>query len=169
MMFYKELELDEIHNSNVKKRIAVRAVILQGNEILLVQSNLGDYKFPGGGVDEEETLEAALVREIKEETGYVGAKVREKVGVVIERTNDEYVPDTTFEMTSHYYLCDLTGEKGLQQLDGYELEQDYTPKWVSLNDAIVQNNKVIEKDGHRWITRENFVLEFFHYFYKAKM
>ncbi len=165
-MFYKELGLDEIHNENINKRIAVRAVIIKEDKILLVQSNLGDYKFPGGGVDEEETLDAALVREIAEETGYVKAEVKEKVGVVVERMNDEYASNAIFEMTSHFYFCYISGEKGLQELDGYEIDQDYTPKWVTIEDAITQNKEVYKKDGHRRIKRENFVLKFLDHFFR---
>ena len=37
-------------------RQAVRAVILRGRELLMVNSaNVGDYKFPGGGVNKGES------------------------------------------------------------------------------------------------------------------
>ena len=64
-------------------------------------------------------------------------------------------------MTSHYYLCALTdGEKVAQQLDDYEYKQEFTPKWLRLDDAIKQNQKVInQSEKNRWIHRENFVLK----------
>ena len=37
------------------KRIAVRGVVIRGEEILLVKSNKGDYKFPGGGINKGES------------------------------------------------------------------------------------------------------------------
>jgi hypothetical protein len=39
-------------------RTAARAVILRGQDLLMVYSaNVGDYKFPGGGVNEGESHE----------------------------------------------------------------------------------------------------------------
>lgn len=149
----------EHHDVKVKFREAVRAVIIDGDKILLVHSNLGDYKLPGGGVMQNESHTEALIREIAEETGYLNTLVGDKVGVIIERQIDEYDQSAIFQMTSHYYRCNLPGEKGKQNLDDYELLQEYTPKWVNIDDAIKQNQKMIQKfPQNRWIYRENCVL-----------
>ena len=77
MNFYKVIE--EPNNNNydlIKERIAVRGVIYKKDKLLLVHSNRGYYKFPGGGVEKEESLEEGLIREIREETGYVNGQVK---------------------------------------------------------------------------------------------
>jgi 8-oxo-dGTP pyrophosphatase MutT (NUDIX family) len=143
-----------------KERIAIRAIIMTNNRILLVQSNRGDYKFPGGGLEENESHEDCLKREVREETGYIHCIVKDKAGTVIEQRMDEYRNNTLFQMTSHYYLCHLANkEKEAQQLDEYEAILDFTPKWVSLEEAIKQNEKLIERyEQNSWLRRETFVL-----------
>jgi 8-oxo-dGTP diphosphatase len=52
--------------------VAVGAVIVDGNRVLLVQRGQeplkGEWSLPGGAVELGETLEAALAREVREET-----------------------------------------------------------------------------------------------------
>ena len=145
---------------NTNERVAVRAIIMKNNHILLVQSNRGDFKFPGGGVEGNENHEECLKREVREETGYIHCIVKDKVGKVIERRKDEYKENTLFQMTSHYYICDLqTGEKAGQELDEYEAILDFTPRWVSLDAAITQNESLIPRfEENSWLKRETFVL-----------
>ena len=51
--------------SKVFQRNAVRAIISnEQGKLLLIKSNLGDYKFPGGGIEEGENEKQALIREI---------------------------------------------------------------------------------------------------------
>jgi 8-oxo-dGTP pyrophosphatase MutT (NUDIX family) len=144
-----------------KERIAIRAIIMTNNRILLVQSNRGDYKFPGGGLEENESHKECLKREVREETGYIRCNVKDKAGIVIERRLDEYIDHALFQMTSHYYLCDLaTEEKEAKQLDEYEAILDFTPKWISLEEAIKQNEKLIERyEQNSWLKRETYVLK----------
>jgi 8-oxo-dGTP pyrophosphatase MutT (NUDIX family) len=143
------------------ERVAVRAIIIENNHILLVKSNRGDFKFPGGGIEKNESHEECLKREVREETGYIDCIVKDKVGTVIERKMDEYENNALFQMTSHYYLCELaTGEKDAQQLDEYEAILDFNPKWVSLDEAIEQNEKLDDRcEQNSWLKRETFVLK----------
>lgn len=149
------------YDQNTIERIAVRAIIIENNHILLVQSIRGDFKFAGGGIEKNESHEECLKREVREETGYIDCIVKDKVGTVIERKMDEYENNAVFQMTSHYYLCELaTAEKDAQQLDEYEAILNFIPKWVSLDEAIEQNEKLIERcEQNSWLKRETFVLK----------
>ncbi|WP_400245258.1 NUDIX domain-containing protein [Niallia sp. JL1B1071] len=134
-MYFNErigLDIKEEHHK-IRRRVAVRAVIMEKQKILLVQTNKGDFKFPGGGVERNEGLIEALSREVKEETGYTHCAVKECMGKVIENQVDQYDKQAYFQMISHYYMCELVkSEKGELELDAYESELEFTPVWVSV-------------------------------------
>ena len=48
-------------------KYAVRAVIIRDGKIAMQRAKAGYYKILGGGVDEGESYEDALVREVREE------------------------------------------------------------------------------------------------------
>lgn len=157
----EEPNIKHFKSTTQRHREAVRAIIFTDNKILLVQSNRGDFKFPGGGVEENETHSKGLEREVREETGYMNCVVKNKAGIVIERKVDKYDKNVLFQMNSHYYLCELINEeKKNQQLDEYESLLNLTPKWVSLDDAIKQNEILIKEfKENSWLKRETFVLK----------
>lgn len=64
-------------------------------------------------------------------------------------------------MTSYYYLCDLvTEEQDVLGLDDYEAVLNFIPKWVTLDEAIQQNERFIDKlEQNSWLKRETYVLK----------
>lgn len=155
----QEAEKEKI---NINYREAVRAIILQDNNIFMVHTNKGDYKFPGGGVKKAESHEDTLKREVREETGYIVNKVVDKIGIVIERKLDEYEENSVFEMSSYYYLCEISDNKVVQQLDDYESELDFQPLWIPLDKAIHSNEEILKKNDknkNAWVYRETNVLK----------
>jgi len=143
-------------------RAAVRAVILDGDQILLVYSPVNhDYKFPGGGVEEDENHVEALSREIREECGLILEKVQGEFGLVVEYSKPREEGFDVFKHLSHYYLCSVQSRFMGQKLDRYEWELGFRPKWVPLLDALERNRSVLK--GHfgeppRWTRRDTYVL-----------
>lgn len=142
-------------------RTAVRAVILRGPELLMVySSNVGDYKFPGGGVDIGETHQQALARELLEECGASLLSVDGEFGAVVEYNFAEEKEYDVFKMTSYYYFCQIREEFGSQKLDGYEKELGFQPLWINIDEAILLNRSLLETDEiPQWLHREIFILE----------
>jgi ADP-ribose pyrophosphatase YjhB (NUDIX family) len=148
----------------INKRTAVRAVLHYQDQVLMVKTNLGDYKFPGGGVNPGEEQEKALIREIQEETGYGSVQIGNKLGVVIQQHPDHADPTKYFRMESVYYqgeLIDLTN-KGLK-LDAYEEEQGFHGEFITLSEALTTNLRILNEDRmdkNDWVEREVKVLKF---------
>lgn len=123
----------------------------------------GDYKFPGGGLERNETHEETLLREVKEESGAMVCKIEKGFGKVTEYdipTEEEY---DVFKMTSYYYICKIDDKFEKQSLDEYEEDLGFRPVWINIDDAIKANKALIinsdNKQVPRWVTREASVLE----------
>jgi 8-oxo-dGTP pyrophosphatase MutT (NUDIX family) len=164
MIFNYVLGLQDLSKENLKvnRRGAVRAVIIKDNKLLMVHSNKGDYKFPGGGINQGENSEEALMREVREETGYAISNIKGKIGTIISRNIDEYEENAVFEMVSNYYLCEVSKEQTHQQLDDYEAELGFCPKWMAIEEVIELNEDILRqdiKDKSPWVYRETVALK----------
>ncbi|MEO8260513.1 MAG: NUDIX hydrolase, partial [Acidobacteriota bacterium] len=94
--------------------VGVGAVVLDGEGRLLLAKRAhaplkGEWSLPGGGVELGETLEAAVAREVREETGLV-VKVGPVVEVLdrIERADDGRVE---YHFVIIDYLCYATDQR----------------------------------------------------------
>lgn len=150
------------HEGKTICREAVRAIILRGRELLLVHSKVnGDYKFPGGGMEEDEDQESALIREVAEESGGRVIGIPQPFGKVHEYDFPTEKEFNSFCMTSYYFLCEIDASLGPQQLDEYEARLGFVPEWVSIDAAIEHNLSLLNsgKKIERWVKRETCVLE----------
>ncbi len=142
-------------------RDSVRAIILKGQEILLVYSEKTDeYKFPGGGVEENEIKEYALRREVMEEVGHKINSVNESLGYTDQMYNDIYDSRKYFYLRSYYYFCEVDDEYVGMRLSESEIALKFLPKWVSLDEAIRINTLKVETNNEfPWTERELYVLK----------
>ena len=161
--------LAEIHRSkgvNIHGRTihrhAVRAVILRGHELLMIHSTkVGDYKFPGGGVDQNESHGQALIREVREECGMSLLHVGDEICRVIEYDLPMEQEYDVFKMTSYYYPCEVQDGFGSQKLDDYERDLGFVPVWIDLEQAIQTNKTLLNSSNPpKWLQREVLVLEY---------
>ena len=144
-------------------REAVRGIIRQGSELLMIHSSVnGDFKFPGGGIQEGESHVQALVREIQEECGIAEVVIGQALGKVIEYDFAVEPDFETFRMTSYYYLCQAERGFGALMLDDYEMELGFHPVWVDIQHAIRANRLALldeNVDSHPWTRRDTWILE----------
>lgn len=124
----KEVPLDEL-----SFRPSVYGVIIRDGKILLVPQWDG-YDFPGGGIDLGEPMIDALVREIKEETGYIA-----KLGVVLHATDSFfYHPhrEKGFQTPLIYFSAEVIGgELSTENFDVHEKLYAKQAEWIPIEKA----------------------------------
>lgn len=114
---------------------AMGCIVNSSNEILLALRNdplspkvHHKWQLPGGGVEDCETIQEAVVREVKEETGLNVSialnKAAVSFGVINER---KHATDTRILLIG--YLCNITGGT----LGGNISEETAKLQWFSYN------------------------------------
>lgn len=141
-------------------RPSSRAIIIKNRKIAMIHSLKYDYyKFPGGGIENNEDRITALVREVKEEAGLkVKLDSVREYGYVhrIQKGHQEDV----FIQDNYYYLCDIEEESTLQKLDGYEQDELFTLEFVDPILAIKTNRNGAKRPKDKnMLEREAKVLE----------
>lgn len=152
-------------NGTVGKRPSVRGIIIKDGRLAMMHSLKYDYyKLPGGGIEEGESLEDTLVREVKEESGLVVKKNSIKEFGYVRRIEKGKIEDI-FVQENYYFLCDVEEIVQAQELDDYEEEERFTLEYVTPEQAIAVNetadhgDKAQTQTFNGMILRENRVLE----------
>lgn len=144
------------------KRPSVRGIIIKDKKVALVYSHKFDYyKFPGGGIEKNETKINTLIREISEETGLqVSENSIIEYGSVLRIQKSRFAENEIFEQENFYYLCNVESTIFSQSLDQYELEEGFELRYVSAIEAINVNRTHDHSDYDAMlIEREARVLE----------
>ncbi len=112
--------------AKIPHHIVTAAVIRKDGRVLIAQRPQGEmfggmWEFPGGKLEDGETLQTCLKREIKEELG-VKIKVNEEIGVF----KNTY---THFRVTLYAFVCSLHGGRPRSiQVDDL--------RWVALDELV---------------------------------
>ena len=152
-MNMKELFSIDTHDYNpegiVHRRPSARAIIERDGKVLVMHSRKYDYcKFPGGGIEEGETPEQALVREVREESGYpVKPETIEEYGSVLRRNRDNKDPEAIFEQQNYYFFCEIGDERVPIVQEEYEIEEGFEPIWVEFLTSLVRINREAIRRG----------------------
>ena len=125
-----------MENKNLEKHFTASAIIINKGKVLLVNHRkLGVWLYPGGHIENNETPDQTVIREVKEETGL-------DVEIIGKRDKSlaDYRADVFVLHIPYAILCELIGK------DHYHVDMIYSCKIASGSDNQI-NYKQDELKG----------------------
>lgn len=151
-----------IVNGTQFTRETTRAIVIKNEKILLLYTpRYDDYSLPGGGIDNGESIEQGLKRELFEETGAQDIQITGQLGMYQEYRpwyKDDY---DIIHIKSYCYFCSVSDQFAKPCMELYEQQNGMQPKWMDINTAIAHNETTMamsDKQGMS-IQRETFLLK----------
>lgn len=124
-----ELKNDDFFGYVKHLRHACRGILVKDGKVLLgYESKNNKYIIPGGGVENEETLEECCERELLEETGMVVKALEHYLDI------GELFLD--WNHINHYFVCELVEETGKLHLTEAEAKAGCVCVWKTLEEAL---------------------------------
>lgn len=135
--------INEMEKINMEKRVSSRGIIIEDDCVYAMfrrrikenGSKKEYYVIPGGGINENETLEENVIREMKEEFG-VDIKINKYLG-----------KDESDETIAHFFSCSITN--GTPKLSGEELERCTESNYYEIRKVPIKeldNIDILAKD-----------------------
>ena len=142
---------------SVYEKYTVRGIIRRNGKFAMQCSKEGEYKIPGGGVEQGESYTQALIREALEETGLsvIPEQITE-LGGIDEMRRDIFDPKKKYICHSLFYACEVEDGQAPLHLTKSEIAKGFELKWATLEE-ICERNSRIEKDP--WIIRDTTFLK----------
>lgn len=147
---------DENDYDNTIKSIetcSVRAIIIKNGKIVMQMEGTGQYKIPGGGIEEGEDIIDALKREVREETGYtiIDDSIVE-LGEIHEIRKDLFDSKCKFMRKTYFYYCKVENHREPLKLTEHEIKMKFTCVCVK-PETIISVNEAFIKKGY-WNVRD---------------
>lgn len=145
-------EKNYTEDMTVYERFGVRALIQRNGLFAMQRGKMGEYKIPGGGMDEGETIVQTLAREVLEETGLViKPETMKELGEILEIRKDIFDENTKFINHSLHYTCEVEDTICETSMTESEKERGFQLAWADI-DTIIETNERIMKE--KWQFRD---------------
>jgi len=126
-----------MHIDNKFLRVGVYGILIQNNQVLMTRTQSGSrliYNFPGGGVEQNEGLAGALIRECKEELE-ASIIVQDRIYTAKNLYINPDFPNSY--MFNLYYTIKLQTNESISMTDA---------KWFPINNLPISEMLDIDKE-----------------------
>lgn len=141
----KDFGFTDLEEKADKIRFSVRVLLYnEKGEICVIKSEKNGYfQLPGGGIEKGESIIEAVIRETKEESGYLIKNI-EAIGYTIEyresvRNEHDWKRDISFN-----FRAIATENVGTNYMED-ELAEGFVPIWANINEVAEELGK---NEGH---------------------
>lgn len=154
----KILVMDE-HNydDNLSEilRVAIRGIIFINGKLLMIEDSFGEVKLPGGGMEPGEDDYRALIREVKEETGYDVIPESIKPFGEIEEKRLSVNEPMIWHQINRLYFCSVYPDQGQCEYSENEKKYGFHQVFYTMEEALKVNERMLENEGlQAWNQRE---------------
>lgn len=134
-------------NKKYFQRIGAYGFIINNDNLLALVKTKTGYFLPGGGIENNETLEDCLIRECYEEIGF-------EIKIIKKICSGNYFFYSTnlkkdMESIGHFYKCKINNILDIKTEDDHELV------WLTLNDSIKLLYLENQKEAIRLFLKSN--------------
>lgn len=139
MIFLKKEDLDF-------REVRTKVFLVNSQNEVLIAFNNNTYQFLGGHLEDDESLEDCIKREIREETGISITNVGTPFLQIVTYDNDYFGTDKKVENNIYYYKikCDDLPDFNNTQYDSIELQSEFKLFYIKMNELENFLNKSIE-------------------------
>ena len=126
--------------------LRARAVIINSNNEILLGHLDNTYQFPGGHVEKGERLSETLYREVLEETGIDIEKIDYTPFYQVKyysKNHDNTGVNRYIEFNYYLIYTDKKYDLSKRKLDQYEIDNNYTLKYIKLDELYNELEKSI--------------------------
>lgn len=128
---------NQLQEEEIEMRvIRVKGLLLNSRGKILLAHNNNTYQFPGGHVEENESMDECIIREIKDETG-ISLEITEEPFLCIETYDADYFGTGKKVLNSIYYYRFLTDKEpdfSKTHYDELELATDFNLFYLKFTD-----------------------------------
>jgi 8-oxo-dGTP pyrophosphatase MutT (NUDIX family) len=127
---------------------AAGGIIVDGDEVLVLRRPSRDeVRLPKGHVKKGETLRETALREVAEESGYVGLEIAADLGQQVVEFNYQ---DAHVVRDEHYFLMYLGPGRHGERHQEQASEQQFVPEWMAWDAALSALTFEVERE---WVRR----------------